>query len=123
MYLQPRFSRLRYSANIAGRALRLCAVLVLLCVVGPAAAGAGAAAGAAFPGSRLVSSVHGAQLNSWANQTVGQRWELCYTSFGMNKTAAEFHRRCDQFKPTITVAHNSLNYTFGGFVRLPVPLR
>ena len=94
----------------------LCAVLVLSCGAGPAA---GAEAGA-FPESRLVNLAQGAQLNTWANQTVGQRWELCYSSFGMNKTAEEFHRRCDRFKPTITVAHNSLNRTFGGFVRLPV---
>ena len=96
--------------------LHLCAVLMLFC-------GAGAAAGAeteAFPESRLVNLAQGAQLNTWANQTVDQRWELCYSSFGMNKTVEEFHRRCDQFKPTITVAHNSLNRTFGGFVRLPV---
>ena len=105
----------------------LCAVvLVLLCGAGPAAGagtgtGTGTGAGAgAFPESQLVSPAQGAQLNTWANQTVDQRWELCYTSFGMNRTAAEFHRRCDQFKPTITVAHNSLNHTFGGFVRLPV---
>ena len=99
-------------------------VLVLLCGAGPAAGagtGTGAGAGAgAFPESQLVSPAQGVQLNAWAEQTVDQRWELCYTSFGMNRTAAEFHRRCDQFKPTITVARNSLNHTFGGFVRLPV---
>ena len=103
--------------------------MVLLCGAGPAAgagtgtgagAGAGGAGAGAFPESQLVSPAQGVQLNAWAEQTVDQRWELCYTSFGMNRTAAEFHRRCDQFKPTITLAHNSLNHTFGGFVRLLV---
>jgi hypothetical protein len=39
----------------------------------------------------------------------------------MSKSAAQFHTSCDKFKPTVTVAHNSLNHTFGGFVRLPFP--
>jgi len=64
----------------------------------------------AFPDSRLITAAHGVQLNSWANQTGGldQKWKLCYSSFTMSKTSpAEFHRRCDEYKPTVTVAHNS----------------
>ena len=86
---------------------------------GTGAAAAGADAPGAFPESRIITPAQGAQLNSWANQTAGRRWELCYTSFTMVKTVAEFHSRCDKYTPTVSVAHNSLNHTFGGFVRLP----
>ena len=117
---------------MTGRALQLSALLVLSAraaragaragaavgVGAGARAGAGVGAGAAFPESRLISPAQGAQLNSWANQLTDRKWALCYTSFTMGKTAAEFHKRCDQYKPTFTVAHNSLNHTFGGFVRL-----
>ena len=58
-----------------------------------------------FPESRLITPAQGVQLNAWANQTGS--WELCYDSFTMSKTTAEFHRGCDQFAPTVTVAHNS----------------
>jgi hypothetical protein len=78
------------------------------------AAGAGAGAGAApnpaaaFPESRLITPVQGVLLNTWANQTVGRKWKLCYTSFTMSKASpAEFHKGCDQYKPTVAVAHNS----------------
>jgi hypothetical protein len=77
---------------------------------------------AAFPGSGLISPAQGVRLNDWANQTAGRMWELCYTTSTMAQTAAEFHKRCDGYKPTVTVARNSLNYTFGGFVRtIPSP--
>ena len=60
-----------------------------------------------FPESRLIAPTQGELLNTWANST-GQKWELCYTSFTMDKTSpAEFHRNCDQYKPTVTVARNS----------------
>ena len=74
------------------------------------AAHAHAAAGASppFPESRLITAAHGAQLNEWANRSAGQKWELCYTSFTMDKSsAAEFHSSCDQYTPTYSVAHNS----------------
>ena len=66
------------------------------------------AASPPFPESRLISAAHGAQLNEWANKSAGQKWELCYTSFTMDKSsAAEFHSSCDQYTPTFSVAHNS----------------
>ena len=58
-----------------------------------------------FPSSQLITAEHGTKLNSWANMSAGQEWELCYTSFTMDKTPAEFHKRCDRYWPTITVAH------------------
>ena len=66
-------------------------------------------AGATFPNSRLITPAQGLLLNSWANQTVvGQKWALCYTSFTMDKTSpAQFHKNCDQYAPTVTVAHNT----------------
>ena len=61
-----------------------------------------------FADSRLVTPAHGALLNKWANQSADQVWELCYTSFTMDKSSAgEFHNRCDQYSPTYSVAHNS----------------
>lgn len=67
------------------------------------------AAGVPFPESRLITTPqHGALLNSWANQTANQEWKLCYSSFTMDtSTPAEFHKRCDQYKPTFTVAKNA----------------
>ena len=63
---------------------------------------------AAFPESRLITPPQGALLNSWANQTTGQEWTLCYTSTTMSTASpAEFHKGCDQYKPTVTVARNS----------------
>lgn len=58
-----------------------------------------------FPSSQLITAEHGTKLNSWANMSAGQEWRLCYTSFTMDKTPAEFHKRCDDYYPTITVAH------------------
>ena len=59
--------------------------------------------------SRLISPGQAGQLNTWANPggTWSGTWELCYDSFTMNKTTAEFHKGCDAFAPTVTVAHNS----------------
>ena len=58
-----------------------------------------------FPSSQLITAEDGAKLNSWANMSAGTEWELCYTSFTMDKTPAEFHKRCDTYAQTITVAH------------------
>ena len=92
---------------MTGRALRLSAVLVLS-AVGVAAAGAAAETGGdLFPESRLITPAQGVLLNSWAKQPAEQQWKLCYTSLTMDKTPAEFHKLCDQYKPTVTVAHNS----------------
>ena len=75
----------------------------------PAAPEANAGAGAAlFPESRLITPAHAALLNSWAKEPAEQTWKLCYTTFTMSKTSpAEFHKNCDQYKPTVTVAHNA----------------
>ena len=65
-------------------------------------------AGGTFSESRLITPAQGAQLNRWANRSVGQAWALCYTSLTMNKTSpADFHRNCDAYRPTFSVAHNS----------------
>ena len=53
----------------------------------------------------------------------GKQWSLCFSSFTDDATTpSTFHRLCDQYSTTLTVARNSLNYTFGGYVRL-TPLR
>ena len=63
---------------------------------------------ALFPETQIVTPEWGALLNGWAKQPAGQKWALCYSSDTMDKTATEFHKRCDQYTPTVTVAHNSL---------------
>ena len=75
----------------------------------PAAPEENAGAGAAlFPESRLITPAHAALLNSWAKEPAEQTWKLCYTTFTMSKTSpAEFHKNCDQYKPTVTVVHNA----------------
>eukprot|EP01043_Picozoa_sp_COSAG02_P058674 COSAG02_NODE_7343_length_3054_cov_1034.035533_4_plen_69_part_00 len=50
----------------------------------------------------------------------GKQWSLCFSSFTDDATSpSTFHRLCDQYSTTLTVARNSLNYTFGGYVRVP----
>lgn len=62
----------------------------------------------AFPGSRLITAEWGTQLNEWAGKLAGQEWELCYTSFTMDKsTPTVFHTSCDRFDHTLSVAHNA----------------
>ena len=83
----------------------------------------------------ITNASDGFTINSWAQKPVGTRWELCYSSFTdphMPTCAGElcpdrgsmdcaclnaFHRQCDHYRETVTVARNSLNYTFGGYVR------
>ena len=104
--------------------LRLSALAAASAAASATDAGArltGLGAGAAFPESRLSTPAQGMLLNGWSNQTAGQRWELCYTSFAMAKTVEEFHGSCDEYQLTVTVARNSLNRTFGGFVRAFLP--
>jgi hypothetical protein len=43
-------------------------------------------------------------------------WERCFSSAeDDSSTPATFHRLCDPYDVTVSVAHNSLGYTFGGF--------
>ena len=74
-----------------------------------------------FPGSRLITAEWGDNLNGWMQAKVkGKQWSLCFSSFTDDATTpSTFHKQCDQHNTTLTVARNSLNYTFGGYVRLP----
>ena len=48
----------------------------------------------------------------------GHTWLPCFDSATDDaSSAAMFHAQCDQYKVTVTVASNSLGYTFGGYVR------
>ena len=65
-------------------------------------------AAVAFPESRLTTAAQGTQINNWVGPLgVGLKWELCYTSFTMDKTPAEFHKRCDKYNITMTLAHTA----------------
>ena len=83
------------------------AALVAAATASPLPTTPGDGPGAPFPESRLVTPAQGALLNSWAKMPAEKSWKLCYTTFGMDKTAAAFHKSCDQYKPTVTVAHNA----------------
>jgi hypothetical protein len=74
-----------------------------------------------FPGSRLITAEWGDNLDGWMPAKVkGKQWSLCFSSFTDDaRTPSTFHRLCDQHDTTLTVARNSLNYTFGGYVRVP----
>ena len=74
-----------------------------------------------FPGSHLITKAGGDSLNGWMQAKVkGRQWKLCFNSFTDNATTpSTFHTQCDQYDTTLTVARNSLNYTFGGYVRVP----
>jgi hypothetical protein len=74
-----------------------------------------------FPGSRLITYEWGGSLDGWMKAKVkGKQWSLCFSSFTDDATTpSTFHRLCDQYDTTLTVARNSLNYTFGGYVRVP----
>jgi hypothetical protein len=75
-----------------------------------------------FPSSRLITAEWGDSLNGWMKAKVkGKQWSLCFNSFTDDATTpSTFHKQCDQHDTTLTVARNSLNYTFGGYVRLPL---
>ena len=75
-----------------------------------------------FPDSRLITKAWGDSLDGWmpTTQVNGKQWSLCFSSFDDDATTpSTFHRLCDRYNTTLTVARNSLNYTFGGYVRFP----
>jgi hypothetical protein len=74
-----------------------------------------------FPGSRLITKAGGDNLDGWMKAKMkGKQWSLCFSSFTDDATKpSAFHRQCDQYSTTLTVVRNSLNYTFGGYVRVP----
>jgi hypothetical protein len=46
-------------------------------------------------------------------------WVACFDSdVDDASTAASFHAACDEFTQTVSIARNSLGFTFGGYVRL-----
>eukprot|EP01046_Picozoa_sp_COSAG06_P019241 COSAG06_NODE_1364_length_9696_cov_14.104929_21_plen_181_part_00 len=76
-----------------------------------------------FPGSHLITKAGGENLNGWMKaKAKGKQWSLCFSSFTDDATTpSTFHKQCDQYDTTLAVARNSLNYTFGGYVRMPPP--
>ena len=68
-----------------------------------------------FCGSRLITPELGNAVATWLR--TGRNWTLCYSTYTDRRDAATFHDQCDHFSPTLVVARNALNYTFGGYVR------
>jgi hypothetical protein len=54
----------------------------------------------------------------------GAAWVKCFdSSIDDASSPATFHAHCDQYVETVSIARNSLGYTFGGYVRfLPTTL-
>ena len=110
------------------------------CDAGYSAANCSTFAGSAlFPETKIVSPEWGTALDGWMSGIPDRQiWTLCYSSDTMERTTAEFHKRCDPYNTTLTVAKNSLGpgssgtlgrpdnlkgVTFGGFVRpCPAPV-
>jgi hypothetical protein len=68
-----------------------------------------------------VASYITAEMDAWlqAQPAIGSEgWTVCFNS-ATDDTASPsiFHSRCDQFSESVSSAHNSLGYTFGGYVR------
>ena len=91
------------------------------CRCAPGYTGADCANAGFFSGSRLITAEWGDNLNGWMKaKAKGKQWSLCFSSFTDDATTpSTFHKQCDQHDTTLTVARNSLNYTFGGYVRVP----
>ena len=91
------------------------------CRCAPGYTGADCANAGFFSGSRLITAEWGDNLNGWMEaKAKGKQWSLCFSSFTDDATTpSAFHQQCDQHDTTLAVARNSLNYTFGGYVRVP----
>eukprot|EP00026_Physarum_polycephalum_P011172 Phypoly_transcript_11374.p1 GENE.Phypoly_transcript_11374~~Phypoly_transcript_11374.p1 ORF type:complete len:383 (-),score=71.38 Phypoly_transcript_11374:32-1180(-) len=48
-----------------------------------------------------------------------KKFSLMYKASRDGFAASEFHKRCDNRGPTLTLIHSSLGYTFGGYSPLP----
>eukprot|EP01045_Picozoa_sp_COSAG04_P021891 COSAG04_NODE_2397_length_4209_cov_10.504380_3_plen_199_part_00 len=75
-----------------------------------------------FPGSRLLTPEWDAALSGWIDGD-STEWALCCSTFEGCSNGGWFHENCDAHTPTLTVVHNSLDFTFGGFVRILLPRR
>eukprot|EP01043_Picozoa_sp_COSAG02_P034697 COSAG02_NODE_2441_length_8858_cov_31.570271_12_plen_408_part_00 len=75
-----------------------------------------------FLGSRLIAPEWSGSLDTWMPTSLkGKQWTQCFSSFIDDATTpSTFHKQCDEYDTTLTVARNSHNYTFGGYVRFPV---
>ena len=67
-----------------------------------------------FTGTSLMSTEQAAWLLS--QLPAGEAWVRCFDSATDDaSTPAVFHQNCDPFAETVSVASNSLGYTFGGY--------
>eukprot|EP01046_Picozoa_sp_COSAG06_P016218 COSAG06_NODE_1066_length_10841_cov_14.808806_14_plen_500_part_00 len=74
-----------------------------------------------FPGSQILSPAQQVTVSGWAPQGPTQTWTLCFSSFTDDaSTPSAFHSQCDEYNVTMVVARNSLGYTFGAYVRIPL---
>ena len=70
-----------------------------------------------FAVADYITAEHDAWLQS--QPAIGSEgWTVCYDSAtDCTDQPSCFHTPCDQFSETVSIAHNSLGYTFGGYVR------
>ena len=68
-----------------------------------------------FLGTKLITMDWGDSIDGFVGHGAKQ-WILCYSSFVDDATSPQvFHSQCDAHQTTVTVARNSLGYTFGGY--------
>ena len=71
-----------------------------------------------FAVASYITAEHDAWLQSQPALGGCKSWTVCFNSAtNCTDNPSCFHSPCDGFSETVSIAHNSLGYTFGGYVR------
>ncbi len=72
-----------------------------------------------FRDSKQINQQQMATLRGFLKQYRGylKSWKLLYRASEHGFSADSFHERCDNQGPTLTIASNTINRTFGGFTK------
>ncbi len=71
-----------------------------------------------YSDTKILSSEHQEHLNRLYGIN-DQRWQLIYRASRDGFTAEHFHKRCDDYGPTITVIQSLKGFIFGRFTTVP----
>ncbi|XP_061593253.1 interferon-induced protein 44-like [Cololabis saira] len=69
--------------------------------------------------STLNPKLTDSQLKAICSRLGSVRPKLLYKASVHSFTAADFHQRCDNLAPTVSVGYNASGYVFGGYTRQP----
>jgi hypothetical protein len=73
-----------------------------------------------FPGSSLLTAEYEDKLMEFiGNDIQHQPWRLIYRASEHGFDAADFHRCCDSFAPTVSIIQTDFGNIFGGFTIVP----